>query len=71
MIARLLGIRRFVLAVNKMDLVGFDQARFEEIVDDYAALRRGRSASTQVTAIPVCALDGDNVMDAVAADGLV
>ena len=36
-IARLLGIRRFVLAVNKMDLVGHDQARFEEIRDDYAA----------------------------------
>ena len=39
-IARLLGIRSFVLAVNKMDLAGFDRARFEAIAHDFVALRR-------------------------------
>jgi len=59
-IARLLGIRSFVLAVNKMDLVDFGRARFEEIRDDYA--RFAASIGIEgVTAIPVSALDGDNV----------
>ena len=44
-IARLLGIRSFVLAVNKMDLVGFDRARFEAIARISAASAR-RSASS-------------------------
>ena len=39
-IASLLGIRHVVLAVNKIDLVGFDQAVFERIVADYRGLRR-------------------------------
>jgi bifunctional enzyme CysN/CysC len=59
-IARLLGIRSFVLAVNKMDLADFDQARFDEIKDDYARFA-GSIGIEDVTAIPVCALDGDNV----------
>ncbi|HEV2816100.1 MAG TPA: adenylyl-sulfate kinase [Allosphingosinicella sp.] len=59
-IARLLGIRHFVLAVNKMDLVAFDQARFESIREDYAAFAAAIGVA-EVTAIPVCALDGDNV----------
>ena len=36
-LVKLLGIRHVVLAVNKMDLVGWDQARFDEIVADYRA----------------------------------
>jgi bifunctional enzyme CysN/CysC len=59
-IARLLGIRSFVLAVNKMDLVGFDQARFEEIARDYAAFAAAIGVD-RVAAVPVCALGGDNV----------
>jgi len=59
-IARLLGIRRFVLAVNKMDLAGFDQARFESIRDDYAVFAAAIGIE-EVVAIPVCALAGDNV----------
>jgi len=60
-IARLLGIRSFVLAVNKMDLVDFEQARFAAIRDDYARFA-GSIGIEDVTAIPVCALDGDNVV---------
>jgi bifunctional enzyme CysN/CysC len=54
-LCRLLGVSRFVLLVNKMDCVGFEQAVFDRIVADYAAL--GES----FTAIPVSAVGGDNV----------
>lgn len=59
-IARLLGIRRFLLAVNKMDLIDFDQARFEAIVDTFSAFAEHLDLG-EVTAIPVSALGGDNV----------
>jgi bifunctional enzyme CysN/CysC len=59
-IASLLGIRQLVLAVNKMDLVGFDHDTFERIVADFYSLL-GKLGPLQVTAIPVCARDGDNV----------
>ena len=59
-IASLLGIRSIVLAVNKMDLVGFDRAVFDTIAQAFAALR-DRLGDISVTAIPVCARDGDNV----------
>jgi bifunctional enzyme CysN/CysC len=59
-LARLLGVRSFVLAVNKMDLVGFDRARFEEVVADFAGFADSAGIA-RFTPIPVCALDGDNV----------
>jgi bifunctional enzyme CysN/CysC len=59
-IASLLGIRQLVLAVNKMDLVGFDQTVFDRIVTEFYGLL-GKLGPLQVTAIPVCARDGDNV----------
>ncbi len=59
-IARLLGIRSFVLAVNKLDLVGYDQKRFDGIVADFAAFA-GSVDIDDVTAIPVSALAGDNI----------
>ena len=60
-ICRLLGIRRFVLAVNKMDLVGYDQARFQAITDDYFAFAESIGIE-QVTAIPLSALSGENIV---------
>jgi len=59
-IASLLGIRQVVLAVNKLDLVGFEQSVFDHIVTDFYALL-GKLGPLAVTAIPVCARDGDNV----------
>jgi bifunctional enzyme CysN/CysC len=59
-IASLLGIRQVVLAVNKMDLVRYDQAVFNKIVTDFYALL-GKLGPLAVTAIPLCARDGDNV----------
>jgi bifunctional enzyme CysN/CysC len=56
----LLGIRRIVLAVNKMDLVGFEQARFEEIVHSYREFA-AKVELSDITAIPLCAVDGDNI----------
>jgi len=57
-IARLLGIRTFVLAVNKMDLVDFDERVFEAIT---SALPDAL-ADADVHAIPLSALHGDNVI---------
>ena len=59
-IASLLGIRHVVLAVNKMDLVRFDETGFETIRDAYAEFAAGLGIEN-VTAIPMSALDGDNV----------
>ncbi|MDQ2804576.1 MAG: adenylyl-sulfate kinase [Pseudomonadota bacterium] len=59
-IAALLGIREVVLAVNKMDLVGFDQAVFEGIAEAFDGLL-DRLGPLRVTSVPVCAREGDNV----------
>ncbi|ODV10165.1 MAG: adenylyl-sulfate kinase [Rhodanobacter sp. SCN 68-63] len=59
-IAALLGIRHVLLAVNKMDLVGYGEATFRAIEADYAALAQSMGIA-QVTAIPVSALRGENV----------
>ncbi|MGN6227002.1 MAG: sulfate adenylyltransferase subunit CysN [Dyella sp.] len=59
-IAALLGIRHVLLAVNKMDLVGYDEATFRAIEADYAVLAQSMGIA-QVTAIPVSALRGENV----------
>jgi bifunctional enzyme CysN/CysC len=56
----LLGIRQVVLAVNKMDLVGFDQARFDEIVADYRAFA-AQIGIDAFLAIPISGLRGDNI----------
>src|SRR5213076_1013416 len=60
-LAQLVGIRRFVLAVNKMDLVDYDQGAFETIVADYRAFA-SRIGIEDWAAIPVSGLNGDNVM---------
>ena len=59
-LAHLLGIRNIVLAVNKMDLVGYDQARFEEIVNDYQIFATGIGVNN-FTAIPISGFKGDNI----------
>ncbi|MCA1952948.1 MAG: sulfate adenylyltransferase subunit CysN [Hyphomicrobiales bacterium] len=62
-IAALLGIRHVVLAVNKMDLVGYDQAVFEAIRAAYAPLAQGLGFRS-VESIPVSALNGCNIAGA-------
>ena len=56
----LLGIRRIVLAINKMDLVDYSQSRFDSIVADYRAFA-AEAGIEEFVAIPVSGLDGDNV----------
>ena len=62
-LANLIGIRRFVLAVNKMDLVDYDQGAFDAICADYR-LFASKIGIADWTAIPVSGLKGDNVMGA-------
>ena len=59
-IAALLGIEHMVVCVNKMDLVGWDEARFAEIVDQVYDLTR-RLDILDLSVIPISALHGDNV----------
>ena len=58
----LLGIKHIVLAVNKMDLVDFDESVFNAIVEEYKALT-DRLNIEDVTCFPLSALDGDNVVE--------
>jgi sulfate adenylyltransferase subunit 1 len=57
-IARLLGIRDYVLAVNKMDLMDFDRTVFEDIVDEFDRIL----PNMNLHPIPLSALHGDNVI---------
>ncbi len=59
-LAHLVGIREIVLAVNKMDLVGHDEARFDAIVADYRAFAASIGID-RFTAIPLSGLTGENV----------
>jgi bifunctional enzyme CysN/CysC len=59
-LARLLGIARIVLAVNKMDLVSYQRTVFEAIVADYRAFG-AQIALTDITPIPISAVYGDNI----------
>jgi bifunctional enzyme CysN/CysC len=67
-LVHLLGIRNVVLAVNKMDLVGYDQAVFDRIVEDYAQFAR-QAGIAEFTAIPLSGLKGDNIMNRSSAMG--
>jgi bifunctional enzyme CysN/CysC len=60
-IAALLGIKHVVVAVNKMDLAGFDRAVFDAIVRDYAAFA-AKLGLRDVVYIPLSAREGDNVV---------
>ncbi|MEO8224518.1 MAG: sulfate adenylyltransferase subunit CysN, partial [Gammaproteobacteria bacterium] len=60
-LASLLGIRKVVLAINKMDLVGYSEAVFNRIVDEYRVFA-GNLNLDEITAIPLSALRGDNML---------
>ncbi|BCS33206.1 adenylyl-sulfate kinase [Luteitalea sp. TBR-22] len=59
-ITSLLGIREVVLAVNKMDAVGYDQGVFDAIVADYLEFSK-QLGFRQIVPIPLSALEGDNI----------
>ena len=56
----LIGIRKVVLAINKMDLADFSQAVYQRIDDEYRAFAR-QIGLTDITSIPLSALKGDNM----------
>ncbi|MCW3796868.1 sulfate adenylyltransferase subunit CysN [Sphingomonas sp. BN140010] len=59
-LAHLLGIRNMVLAVNKMDLVGYDRAVFDAIVTDYREFAAGIGIE-EFVALPISGFKGDNI----------
>ena len=62
-LAKLIGIGHIVLAVNKMDLVGYERAVFDEIVDDYRTFAAEIGLPAPL-AIPISGLKGDNITTA-------
>ncbi|MBS1847856.1 MAG: adenylyl-sulfate kinase [Actinobacteria bacterium] len=56
----LMGIDQVILAVNKLDLVGYSRDRFDAVVADYAVLA-DEVGIDRVTAVPLCAVNGDNL----------
>ena len=63
LIASTLGVRHLVLAVNKMDLIGYDKAVFDEITADFHAFA-ARLGFTSMVCIPMAAKRGENVVTA-------
>ncbi|MGQ0618459.1 MAG: sulfate adenylyltransferase subunit CysN [Panacagrimonas sp.] len=59
-LAHLIGIRNLVLAVNKMDLIGYDRAKYEGIVEDYRAFATSIGI-TAFTPMPISGFKGDNI----------
>ncbi len=62
LITSLLGIPHIVVAINKMDLVGYSQDVFNDIVIDYTSAAKTLNLK-DVQYIPISALDGDNIVD--------
>ncbi|MCB5161896.1 sulfate adenylyltransferase subunit CysN [Marinomonas algarum] len=65
-IASLLGVKHLVVAINKMDLVGFSEETFDQIKTDYLAFsdQLGDRKATDIQFVPISALSGDNVVNA-------
>lgn len=59
-ICSLMGVKHFILAVNKIDLFSYDRHVFEEIRDEFIGLARSLGAET-IYALPVSATEGDNI----------
>ena len=59
-LCKLIGIKNIVLAVNKMDLIGYDQATYDAIVADYTAFA-AEIGIKNFTAMPISGFKGDNI----------
>ena len=62
-IVSLLGIKQFIIAINKMDLVDFKQEVFKQIAKDYKAILPSLQnyEDIKIHFVPICAIDGDNI----------
>ncbi|MCK9781107.1 sulfate adenylyltransferase subunit CysN [Proteus columbae] len=61
-ISTLLGIRHLIVAINKMDLVDYQQAIFDSIQQDYLHFSDQLPTDLTIEFVPISALDGDNVV---------
>lgn len=61
-IVAMMGVRHVVLAVNKMDLVGFDQSIYDNIVAEYTNTAHSLGFET-IVPFPICAREGDNIVE--------
>jgi bifunctional enzyme CysN/CysC len=59
-LAKLIGIKNIVLAVNKMDLIDYDQAQYDAIVADYSAFAKSIGIA-RFTPMPISGFKGDNI----------
>jgi len=66
-LCHLIGIKNLVLAVNKMDLIDYDQATYDAIVEDYADFARTIGVE-RFTAMPISGFKGDNITTAPSAN---
>jgi len=62
-ISALLGIPHVVVAVNKMDLVDFDEEVFDSVVREFSSFARGLGGMRDIVYVPISAMLGDNVVD--------
>ena len=62
-IAHLFGIKRFIIAINKMDLVVYNSSKFNEIVDDFKLRTKDFLADIKLNFVPISALQGDNIVN--------
>jgi len=62
-IAKLLGIKHIVVAVNKMDLIDFNEDKYNEICENYLKFAKELGMTSDITLIPLSALNGDNVVN--------
>jgi bifunctional enzyme CysN/CysC len=60
-IASLMGVRQIVLAITKMDLIGYDRAQYDRIISDFVALTEQLDIP-RLAAIPVSGVSGDNII---------
>jgi len=62
-IINLLGLQHIIIAVNKMDLVDFNQQAFDNVVNNYIQLANKLNITAKLYFIPISALNGDNIVN--------
>ena len=62
-IVSMVGVKRIILAVNKLDLVNYSEEVFNQIKSDYTKFANDALTLEEITAIPISALKGDNIVE--------
>ena len=62
-IVSMVGVKRIILAVNKLDLVNYSEEVFKQIKSDYTKFANDALTLEEITAIPISALKGDNIVE--------